>query len=167
MSLDIPTMATANLVANTYGLNGQGGGLDLQWQGQQRSYLNDLESYTRGLGMPPQRPVFGQEEDDIVIKADEKFALRVVQVFVADPDPLLPVEHRLLYSGEVKTTDATDEELFYETDIKAKLDAHNDVRKKTRDKSIKDKEEFLEPIRIRDLVMTVVTLASFAERKPA
>ena len=97
----------------------------------------------------------------------EKMALRVVQVFVADPDPLIPAADRLLFSSEARATDATDEELFYELGIKDMLERHNEKRQTIRDKSQKSatvETVYLEPIRVRDLVMQVVTLAAFPER---
>lgn len=91
---------------------------------------------------------------------------RIVRVFIADPDPKVTVEKSLLYTGEEKLTDLTDQELFFEIEnVKALLDSHNnEVRIKTEDKLASDKagrQIFLEPIKIRDLKMTVVTIAAF------
>ena len=84
---------------------------------------------------------------------------RLVQVFVADPDEMVPLENCLLYTGEMKITDSTDQELFYEIDVKAMLDKHNAFRKTIVDKDVKDRTEYLEPVKIRDLKMVVVTAA--------
>ena len=54
-----------------------------------------------------------------------------------------------------------DQELFFEIDINSILKAHNEKRIKIVNKDIKDRTEYLEPARIRDLTMTVVTVASF------
>lgn len=89
---------------------------------------------------------------------------RIVKVFVADPDPKLPTEKALLYEGEQKLTEATDQELFFEVEIKEKLAKHNEARVKVVDKeqSAKfGKEIFLEPAKIRDLKMVVVQVAAF------
>lgn len=86
---------------------------------------------------------------------------RLVQVFIADPDENLPLDKRLIYKGEQKFTDLTDQELFFEVEINSILATHNELRVKTLDKSIKTKERFLEPIRIRDLRMVVVNIATF------
>jgi hypothetical protein len=86
---------------------------------------------------------------------------RLVQVFIADTNDNIPLDKRLLYSGEQKLTDLTDQELFFEVDIKTMLDKHNEVRKATVDKAVKERTEYLEPARIRDLKMTVVTIAQF------
>lgn len=86
---------------------------------------------------------------------------RLVQVFVADPDENVPIDQCLLYTGEQKLTDLTDQELFFEIDIKTILDVHNAKRIKLVNKAVKERTEHLEPARIRDLKMTVVTIASF------
>lgn len=85
---------------------------------------------------------------------------RVVQVFVSDPDPKVPLENCLLYKGDVKVTDATDQELYFELDIRSLLEAHNKVRTAIMDKSVKDRAEYLEPAKIRDLKMSVVTITT-------
>lgn len=93
--------------------------------------------------------------------AEKQVKRRIVQVFVADPDENVPLDHCVLYTGPQIATDLTDQELFFEIDIKNLLDAHNKKRVEWNDKSIKSKEKKLEPAKIRDLVMTVVTVASF------
>ena len=89
---------------------------------------------------------------------------RIICVYVADTDDNIEVEKRLLYTGDEKLTDATDQELFYDVPINDLLTKHNEFRKTVTDK--KQSEKFgrdvkLEPIRIRDLKMTIVTIASF------
>lgn len=86
---------------------------------------------------------------------------RLVQVFIADPDENVPLENSLLYSGEQKLTDATDQELFFEIDMKSILDKHNELRKTLINKKVKERTEYLEPTKIRDLKMVVVDVASF------
>lgn len=86
---------------------------------------------------------------------------RLVQVFIADPNENVPLDQSMLYSGEQKLTDATDQELFFEIDIKNILDKHNEKRTKLVDKKIKERTEHLEPAKIRDLKMVVVTVAGF------
>lgn len=88
---------------------------------------------------------------------------RLVKVFIADPNESLPLENRLLYKGDEKITDLTDQELFYEIDIKNILEKHNAVRTATVDKATKSREkpEMLEPARVRDLRMQVIVLAQF------
>lgn len=89
---------------------------------------------------------------------------RIVKVFIADPDENLPLEKRVIYSGEERLTDLDDQELYFEIPIKELLDKHNAARKATADKKASEKfgrEIMLEAARIRDLKMVVVTVAAF------
>lgn len=86
---------------------------------------------------------------------------RFVQVFVVDPNELIPLEQSVIYKGEPKLTDATDQELFFELDMKNLLERHNELRVKVVDKKVKDRTEYLEPAKIRDLKMVVVNIAEF------
>lgn len=97
-------------------------------------------------------------------KDKDENQMRVVKVYIADDDDNLKLEQRLLYTGDEKLTDFTDQELFFEVPINDILKKHNDVRAKTVDKKASDKfgrEIFLEPVRIRDLKMVVVEVAVF------
>ncbi len=101
---------------------------------------------------------FQQKEQPIVSTA------RIVKVFIADSNDNLPLEKRVLYEGDQKLTDLTDQELFFEVPIAEVLAKHNEVRAKTVDKKAADKfgrDIFLEPARIRDLKMVVVNVATF------
>ena len=84
---------------------------------------------------------------------------RVVQVIVADPNENVPLKDCLLYEGKVHLTDLTDQELYFELDIKNMLAKHNEKRVKFVDKKVKDRVEYLEPAKVRDLKMIVVTVA--------
>lgn len=86
---------------------------------------------------------------------------RLIQIFIADPDENVPIDQCLLYSGEQNLTDLTDQELFFEVDVKSLLDKHNKARVQLVNKSVKERVEHLEPARVRDLKMTVVTIAQF------
>lgn len=89
---------------------------------------------------------------------------RLVRVIIADPNLNLPIDKRLLHSGAEQLTDLTDQELFFAVEINTLLKAHNDVRSKTRDKAASEKagrDVFLEPVRIRDLRMHVISIAEF------
>jgi hypothetical protein len=86
---------------------------------------------------------------------------RLVKVVIVDPNENVPLEDCVLYSGEEKLTDATDQELFFEIDIKGILEAHNAKRVKVVDKKVKERTEHLEPAKIRDLKMVVVNVATF------
>lgn len=91
-------------------------------------------------------------------------AARIVKVFIADANENLPLDKRVLYSGDERLTDLTDQELFFDVPIADLLAKHNEVRKATVDKTQAEKfgrDIFLEPARIRDLKMVVVTVAQF------
>lgn len=90
---------------------------------------------------------------------------RIVQVFIADPNENVPLDKALLYQDEKPhLTDLTDQELFFELDIKDILAKHNEFRVTVVDKEAsegKNKDVLLEPAKIRDLRMTVVSVATF------
>lgn len=101
------------------------------------------------------------EEKETTMPSSQK---RVVKVFVADPDEKVPADKSLLYEGKEHVTDLTDQELFFEVDIKPLLEKHNAERTKMVDKPSSQKfgkEVYLEPAKIRDLRMTVVVVAQF------
>lgn len=102
----------------------------------------------------PNHPVVNKEPEVMSSR-------RLIQVLIADPNENVPLDMCLLHKGEQKLTDLTDQELFFEIDIKTILDAHNEKRIKLVDKKVKERTENLEPARIRDLKMTVVTVAQF------
>lgn len=89
---------------------------------------------------------------------------RIVKVFIADSNDNLPLDKRVLHTGTEQLTDLTDQELFFEVPIAELLAKHNAVRAATVDKKQAEKfgrDIFLEPARIRDLKMVVVTVAQF------
>jgi hypothetical protein len=115
----------------------------------------------RQHALAPRRQTPSQSAQGAIIMPAPTTARRLVQVFIADPDENVPLADCLLYSGEQKLTDLTDQELFFEVDIKSILEAHNDKRVTLVNKVVKERTEYLEPARIRDLKMTVVTIAQF------
>lgn len=88
-------------------------------------------------------------------------ARRIVQVYIADPSEDVPLANAVLYTGKQQMTDLTDQELFFEIDIRDLLAEHNEKRAKIINKKVKDRTEYLEPVKVRDLKMVVVTVASF------
>jgi hypothetical protein len=89
---------------------------------------------------------------------------RIVQVFIADPNENVPLEESVLFKGDQKLTDATDTELFFEVPIADILKTHNEKRVKLLDKDATKKagkDVLLDPVKIRELKMVVVTIASF------
>lgn len=127
-------------------------------------FLGQIQAQTQNAGLQKLadvRPALGAQflkEQPIVSTA------RIVKVFIADSNDNLPLEKRVLYEGEQKLTDLTDQELFFEVPIAEVLAKHNEVRKVTVDKKQAEKfgrDIFLEPARIRDLKMVVVNVAQF------
>lgn len=89
---------------------------------------------------------------------------RIVQVFIADPNENVPLDRSVLYTGEQKLTDLNDTELFFEVPIKELLDTHNAFRVTCADREASKragKDILLDPVKIRDLRMVVVTVAQF------
>ena len=89
---------------------------------------------------------------------------RVVRVFIADADTNVPIDKRIIYEGEEIVTDLTDQELFFEIDINTILKDYNKVRTTILNQDLSDstgRDVMLKEIKIRDLFMTVVNIASF------
>lgn len=89
---------------------------------------------------------------------------RIVQVFIVDPNENIPLEKSLLHQSEEPfLTDLTDQELFFEIDIKGILEKHNEYRVTVTDKdeSSRDNQIKLEKAKIRDLKMVVTQVAQF------
>lgn len=139
--------------------------------------LNSLTNQTGGFGLGHIQPIDtdadivaavrrmpARSETPTVVAATGAKPMstrRLVQVFIADPNENVPLEHAMVYSGEQKFADSTDQELFYEVDINTLLKAHNEKRVHFADKKVKERVENLEPAKIRDLKMVVVTIAAF------
>jgi len=96
-------------------------------------------------------------EEDPVPKSNR----RLVQIFIVDPDANVPLKDCMIYKGDQFMTELEDNELFFELDIKTLLEEHNKKRITLVNKKIKDRVENLEPARVKDLVMSVVTVAAF------
>lgn len=91
-------------------------------------------------------------------------AKRIVRVFIADADDNVPLEKSILHQTNEKVTDLNDQELFFELPIQELLTKHNAYRATIVDKKATQrlgKEVYLEPIKVRDLRMTIVNIASF------
>jgi hypothetical protein len=105
-----------------------------------------------------------QEKKKEIVMTDKR---RIVQVFIVDPRNDVPLKEAILYKGEQKLTDATDQELFFEINVNEVLIKHNKYiidELKTLDKKATKaagKDVFLDEIRIRDLKMIVSEIAVF------
>lgn len=150
MNENMPTMATASHAHSTY--------------------TPDQLFAGRGQPGPPGTFVFetvprlaigpAHQPTHQALKESTMIPRRVVQVFVADLNENVPLEDCILFEGKTKVTDLTDQELFFELDIKTLLAEHNQRRVKIVDKKVKDRTEHLEPAKVRDLKMTVVVVAT-------
>lgn len=94
-------------------------------------------------------------------EADMSEKRRLVRVLMVDPNDDVPVESALLYDSKEVFTDKTDQELYFDIPVVDILKAHNEKRTKLVNKAVKDRTEYLEPARIRDLKMLVIALATF------
>lgn len=151
MQRDMPAIAGSTYTANTVMLAGQG--LAMLGGGAGAGGIEDA------VRRAEKAKFFVQPQPQE--KEPPMAARRLVQVFIADPNENVPLDQSLLYSGEQKLTDATDQELFFEIDIKSILEKHNEKRVKMVDKKVKERVEHLEPAKIRDLKMVVVNVAGF------
>jgi hypothetical protein len=147
--------------ANQGGGGGLGiGGIDVTGVGA----LSTTSYYHKPVMSGGKPTIFAEAIDkipDSILAEVNMPTRRLVQVFIADPDERVPLGQSMIYSGEQKLTDLTDQELFFEVDIKSLLGLHNAKRTQIIDKSVKDRSEFLEPVKIRDLKMVVTTIAQF------
>lgn len=146
---ELPVMNSASYVSNTLG------GQNLLAQAMQQAVNNKFDVYAAAAHAAKPAQVAPQPKENIMSTR------RLVQVFIADPDENIPLADCLLYTGEQKITDLTDQELFFDIDIRTILEEHNKRRIALVNKAVKERVEQLEPARIRDLKMTVVTIAQF------
>jgi len=167
--METPKISNVNYASNTYGLTasisgGRGGGGDSPISAQ---------SLERRI---PSRVLGGAAEGPLKIPTtdserrywqgpENKAAMapvptkRIVQVYIFDPDTQVPVENSMIYQDpRPRITDMSDQELFFDIDLKTRLEAHNKQRVAMINKNIKERTEHLEPARIRDLRMVVVDL---------
>jgi hypothetical protein len=162
--LDMPTIANsahshatyAGLPTAAFVVNGSTAAINKEWL-----FANGAGALGKKVSETLRAPYIDNVSDLLKGEVDMAGNRRLVQVFIADPDQRVPLEQSMIYSGENKLTDLTDQELFFEVDIKRLLDEHNTKRTKIVDKSVKDRSEYLEPAKIRDLKMVVTTIAQF------
>jgi hypothetical protein len=166
MNVDVPSIATGTYSSTAYGIGSQGGNNFISlnsseipnWVGNPKNdyFMNQLGG-TENRVLTRAKIANSQQNQEINKMSNR----RLVKVIIVDPNENIPLNDCILYSGEEKLTDATDQELFFEIDIKRLLDEHNVKRTKFIDKKVKERSEYLEPAKIRDLKMVVVGIASF------
>jgi hypothetical protein len=163
MNLDMPTIGSstyASSVHNLAAVGAVGGNAALNFRNQalpsgfqQQKDLDDDKKLDQIIKNAQNR----LKQQEVVSMT----ARRLVKVIIADPNENVPLADCVLYSGEEKMTDATDQELFFEIDIKNIIDTYNVKRIKLIDKKVKERTEYLEPAKVRDLKMVVVNIAQF------
>lgn len=146
---------TPSIMSSCYGSNTMrlGSLVDL---GQNQIWNQRVED---ALGIP-----HFQQHQETTTPMPNTTSRRYVQVFIADPNDNVPLDESVLFKGDQKLTDLTDTELFFEVPIAETLKAHNDKRVKWLDKEASKragKDVMLDPVKIRDLKMVVVTIAQF------
>ena len=160
---EMPTIGASSYGSTAYGLNGLGSSANFVGITQNATNLSVARRYdpfaVKEYANKQPQPVAAQQEETEDMADSSK--RRLVQVLIVDPDERVPLDDCLLYRGEPKMTEATDQELFFEVDIKNLLAAHNERRVKVVDKKVKERQEYLEPAKIRELKMVVVTIAAF------
>lgn len=149
---DLPTFLNFQTASSTYWL-GDVGAFNLTSGFVPRQNLQRVRDEVL-KGVPEQVFIAPKKES---VMSDRRY----VRVLVVDPNENIPLDQCMLYAGEEKLTDLTDEELFFELEIKTLLAAHNAKRVKVIDKKVKERTEHLEPAKVRDLKMVVVTVAKF------
>lgn len=152
------TAETPIIINNAY-TNTTGWAGDMVQYGDPTTYQRAMESFQfKGLeSITKPQPI-------TQTSMPEKSTRRIVQVFIADPNENVPLDQSVIYTGEQKLTDLNDTELFFEVPIKELLDKHNAQRVKFTDKEASKragKDILLDPVKIRDLKMVVVTVAQF------
>ncbi len=158
---DFPTLLNYTSTSNTYtpDLTGKWAKSNSQPRRvQQNQLLADLLNHNEKL----LSDFKSQPKEETIMAA--KSTRRVVRVYILDPDERVPLDQALLHKGDEELTEMEDSELFYQIEIKKLLDTHNEKRKKIIDKKASEragKDIYLDPVRIRDLVMTVVDVARF------
>ena len=154
MNQEMPTMQNMNYASSNLNLGMAFGGLNQAYD------QTDLMDFQNKLAKAQRNMAEKNEPEDTMANITR----RIVQVFIADPNENVPLLESLLYKGEQKLTDATDQELFYEVPIVDILKTHNEKRVKFIDKEVSKKagkDIFLEPAKIRDLKMIITNVAQF------
>src|SRR5262249_38247061 len=125
MMNELPTIGSSAYATSTVALDSFNTGQQLDWHG-----VVDHALRPRRVQLGPDvnfhPAVFNHNKENALANP----ARRLVQVFIADPNENVPLDKALLYSGTQKLTDLTDQELFFEIDIKSILEAHNAERVK-------------------------------------
>lgn len=149
---ELPSMSNTSYASsslNVYTPTFGGGDFNLEYQAQGTALNKELYKHINFNPIP-------KKETPMT----KKITLRLVRTFIIDADENLPMPRRLLHQDE-RITDLTDQELFFECNIKAILQTHNVYRSTLIDKEqtkAQGKNIPLEPVRIKDLKMFTVDI---------
>lgn len=162
---DLPQLSTSSYAATAYGV-GEDAGLKLAAIKLAANSARPAGQAIHQLmgGSTGGRALDTHEQNTLKTSNPEipmSVSCRFIRVLIVDPDENVPLDKRVLFKGEERFTDLTDQELFFEVDIKTILAAHNAERVKIVNKKVKERTEYLEPAKIRELKMVVVNIASF------
>lgn len=183
---EMPQMSAGTYTSATYGLGASGGGglggssgalgnaagfvnvVEVQGAGNlnhqaMQQWETCLQGHAMQQGPTITRTMAGMQQHPALKQENVPMANpdrdRLVRVFIVDTNKSLPQERRVIHKSDEFMTDLTDQELFYEVDIRKLLETHNAYRTTLVDKATKHatKQQHLEPARVRDLHMSVVT----------
>lgn len=162
--METPTFLQNMAVSNSYSMDntiGIGGLPNYQIQ----SHLKDFEKYKyiEGVKHSPSTCANLTIKTETEMPAKEA-TRRIVKIFIIDPDTNIDLKDAVLYQGPEELTDLTDQELFFELDIKNLLKDHNEKRVKILNKKATEKagkDVFLDAIKVRDLTMVVNVVLEF------
>src|ERR1700719_4310620 len=166
-NLDLPHISSSSATASQYNLAAQGLAFGNQFVGdlarQNDPFRDQVLRQARQISLDAagRGQLLTRPQATIPTVEEPVMSRRLVQVYIVDPDENVSVDQAMLYKGAKQFTDLTDQELFFEIDIKSILNQHNEKRVKLINKKVKERTEHLEPAKIRDLKMVVVTIAQF------
>lgn len=170
MQEDMPSFTASSYTSNSTSaanLNNQltGTATITRYDDSDYAGLNQYRQQYAGISGAQILPHRSMEPDMAV---NGKGKLRVVRVFLVDPDERVPVDKRVLHRSDEMTTDMTDQELFFSIPVNDLLASHNKTRgsvewEEKTSEGAKSKIG-LKDVRIRDLIMSVTTVAEFQGR---
>ncbi len=170
---DLPTMSAMSHTHSTYGLGAMSydAGANAAvagWQPNQFQAQSDAEATAMLRSRRVAAQMLQHQPEASPAMAIPTSTLipqdRLVRVIIADTNKSIPQDKRILHKSEEFYTDSTDQELFHEVDVMALLRKHNEYRTTLLDKATDGTSKTnrnLEPARVRDLHMAVVTVAMF------
>src|SRR5262249_40185329 len=138
-NVDLPTFVDAGHSHTLYGLNTTGGLVATSTtEGRFPSTWDAMPTFSDGQDWRTDRALSNErriqkiftcqphpKKDPPGTPTPAPSSRRIVRVVIIDPDDNVPLNDSILFKGEEKYTDLTDQELFFEVDIKNLLEAHN------------------------------------------